>query len=53
MNSDPLSQDKTSKENGIWKGTFCLEPRVYEYRFIVDGIWHNDPDDAGRSTVDK
>jgi 1,4-alpha-glucan branching enzyme len=37
-----LSQVKTSKGNGMWKKTLCLEPGVYEYRFIVDGIWHDD-----------
>jgi 1,4-alpha-glucan branching enzyme len=40
--SHPLSQVKTSKGSGIWKGIIYLEPGLYEYRFIVDGIWHND-----------
>jgi 1,4-alpha-glucan branching enzyme len=42
--SHPLSQVKTGNGNGMWKGTVYLEPGVYEYRFIVDGIWQ---DDAG------
>jgi hypothetical protein len=28
----------------MWKVAVYLEPGVYEYWFIVDGIWH---DDAG------
>jgi 1,4-alpha-glucan branching enzyme len=42
--SHSLSQFKTSKGNGMWKVAVYLEPGVYEYWFIVDGIWH---DDAG------
>jgi len=41
MSSHPLSQNKTSTANGTWKGTFYIEPGVYEYRFIVDGVWHD------------
>jgi 1,4-alpha-glucan branching enzyme len=40
--SHPLSQVKTSNGNGMWKRTVRLKPGVYEYRFIVDGIWHDD-----------
>lgn len=29
--------------NGIWKGTLSLHPGRYEYRFLVDGMWHDDP----------
>ena len=42
--SHPLSQVKPSMGNGMWKGAVYLEPGVYEYRFIVDGVWHDDPD---------
>ena len=45
--SHPLSQGKTGKENGMWEGVFSLESGVYEYRFIVDGVWRDDPDAAG------
>jgi 1,4-alpha-glucan branching enzyme len=38
--SHPLSRVKTSTGNGMWKRTVYLEPGVYEYRFIVDGMWH-------------
>jgi 1,4-alpha-glucan branching enzyme len=40
--SHPLTRIATGEGNGIWKRTVYLEPGVYEYRFIVDGIWHND-----------
>ena len=32
---------KRSKE--IWKSSINLMPGIYEYRFLVDGEWHNDP----------
>jgi hypothetical protein len=38
------ARSKRAEGNGMWKKTLCLEPGVYEYRFVVDGIWH---DDAG------
>lgn len=44
MRSDPLSQSKKGRASGTWRGVFYLEPGVYEYRFIIDGIWHDDPD---------
>jgi 1,4-alpha-glucan branching enzyme len=49
-NSHPLSQVKTSKGDGTWKRIVYLEPGVYEYRFIVDGIWHDDAGSAERWT---
>jgi 1,4-alpha-glucan branching enzyme len=42
--SHPLRQNKKNKSNGTWQRTVYLEPGVYEYRFMVDGIWQ---DDAG------
>jgi len=35
----PLKQQK----NGKWKTTVTLEAGIYEYRYIVDGEWHNSP----------
>ncbi|MFT5085991.1 MAG: 1,4-alpha-glucan branching enzyme [Candidatus Latescibacterota bacterium] len=29
--------------NGIWKTTLTLPPGIYEYRFVVDGEWCDDP----------
>jgi 1,4-alpha-glucan branching enzyme len=37
--ANPMKKDK----KGIWKATLSLEPGRYEYRFVVDGSWENDP----------
>ena len=29
---------------GMWKIGLNLSPGIYEYRFLVDGQWQNDPD---------
>jgi 1,4-alpha-glucan branching enzyme len=38
-NANLMKNDK----NGKWKTTLSLKPGRYEYRFIVDGNWKNDP----------
>ena len=30
-------------KKGIWKITVSLKPGTYEYRFLKDGRWENDP----------
>jgi hypothetical protein len=30
-------------EEGVWKAEVDLEAGEYEYRFIVDGEWQDDP----------
>ena len=30
-------------KNGVWKTTVTLAPGVYQYRFVVDGTWCDDP----------
>ena len=30
-------------EDGIWKATVPLAPGAHQYRFLVDGRWHDDP----------
>ncbi len=37
--SNPMKKDK----KGVWKTTLSLGPGSYEYRFLVDGNWQNDP----------
>ena len=37
--SHPLKRDK----RGTWKITLPLTPGRYEYRFVADGKWENDP----------
>ena len=31
------------QKNGQWKATVPLAPGSYEYRFVVDGQWRDDP----------
>jgi 1,4-alpha-glucan branching enzyme len=31
------------QKTGIWKTTVSLESGRYEYRFLVDGQWRDDP----------
>jgi 1,4-alpha-glucan branching enzyme len=37
--ANPMKKDK----KGIWKTALSLKPGTYEYRFLVDGNWENDP----------
>ena len=30
-------------DSGVWKRSINLDPGRYEYRFLVDGVWHEDP----------
>jgi 1,4-alpha-glucan branching enzyme len=39
LSAHPLKQDK----KGVWKISLSLGPGQYEYRFLVDGEWQNDP----------
>jgi 1,4-alpha-glucan branching enzyme len=45
-NEAPLSLKKD--KNGTWKKTISLPPGTYEYRLLVDGEWHDDPQCANR-----
>ena len=38
---DNLPMKKTNK--GTWEINFTLSPGRHEYRFCVDGVWHDDP----------
>jgi 1,4-alpha-glucan branching enzyme len=40
---NPLANPMKMDKKGIWKTTLSLEPGRFEYRFIVDGNWENDP----------
>ena len=39
IHANPMKKDR----NGLWKVTLPLMPGRYEYRFIADGQWENDP----------
>jgi 1,4-alpha-glucan branching enzyme len=38
-----ISSHPLKASNGIWKTSIELAPGRYEYRFLVDGEWRNDP----------
>jgi 1,4-alpha-glucan branching enzyme len=42
----PMKKNKT----GVWEKVTFLFPGTYEYRFIVDGQWENDPQNAQTRT---
>lgn len=39
VSANPMKKDR----NGLWKTTFSLDPGRYEYRFLIEGNWGNDP----------
>jgi 1,4-alpha-glucan branching enzyme len=40
-NAEPIQLKKS--RNGVWKATVSLPPGRYQYRFMVDGAWCDDP----------
>jgi len=34
--------------NGVWRATIPLAPGLYSYRFIVNGLWCDDPHSTQR-----
>ena len=38
-NTHPMKQD----EKGVWKKMLILPSGRYEYKFLVDGKWQDDP----------
>jgi 1,4-alpha-glucan branching enzyme len=42
-NWDASSNPMKKYRKGIWKTALSLPPGRYEYRFLVDGNWENDP----------
>lgn len=38
---DNLPMKKANK--GTWETSFPLPPGKHEYRFLVDGVWYDDP----------
>jgi len=44
FNDWDAGKNKLKKDaNGWWKAALSLKPGRYEYRFLVDGNWENDP----------
>ncbi len=46
-NWDSSANAMKKDKKGLWKTTLSLKPGRYEYRFLVDGNWENDPSCAG------
>lgn len=42
-NWDVLASPMKKDKKGLWKAALPLAPGRYEYRFLVDGQWENDP----------
>jgi 1,4-alpha-glucan branching enzyme len=40
---DPAVNPLKKSAKGVWKINLNLSPGRYEYRFLVDGTWQNDP----------
>jgi len=40
---NPKSHSMKSDENGAWVRNVIIPPGEYEYKFIVDGQWKEDP----------
>ena len=42
-NWNPKTHPMKSKGNGSWERTVIIPPGRYEYKFLVDGKWAEDP----------
>ena len=40
---NPEAIPMKKNREGVWSAVVNLFPGIYEYRFIVDGLWKNDP----------
>jgi 1,4-alpha-glucan branching enzyme len=40
---NPKAHSMKKEAGGIWKKIIMVQPGRYEYRFLVDGQWQNDP----------
>jgi 1,4-alpha-glucan branching enzyme len=47
-NWDPRANYLSSDGDGLWSCTLSIEPGEHEYRFIVDGMWCDDPENMMR-----
>jgi len=45
-NWDPKRHPMKTDGNGVWNKTVMIPPGKYEYKFIVDGDWTEDPQNA-------
>jgi 1,4-alpha-glucan branching enzyme len=45
---DPSIRPIVRVNEGDWKIVFFLSPGTYEYRFVIDGLWMDDPSCSNR-----
>jgi len=45
---DPSVRPLRRDAKGTWTTTVSLAPGMYEYRFVVDGVWCDDPNASER-----
>ena len=43
-NWETSSRHLRKDKDGTWTGWLMLGQGAYEYRFLVDGVWRNDPE---------
>ena len=48
-NWDPAARLLKRNKDGKWTTTMMLTPGVYQYRFVVDGTWVDDPHNTERA----
>ena len=41
---NPKAHPMEKTADNIWQRSLLLEPGTYEYKFLADGQWKNDPD---------
>lgn len=41
---NPAGRPLKRGKGGVWRTHITLWPGTYEYRFLVDGAWRNDPE---------
>ena len=40
---DPMANSLERDDEGMWSCSLAIEPGEHEYRFVVDGVWCDDP----------
>ena len=40
---DPIANSLERDDEGMWRCSLAIEPGEHEYRFVVDGVWCDDP----------
>jgi len=43
---DPAAKKMTGKKDGVYSATVKLAPGTYQYKFVVNGAWQADPENA-------